>query len=198
MYSIAVTGGIASGKSVFGQILSSLGVDVLDVDDIIRAMHGPGGKGVQIVSEYFGDEYVTKDGATNRVLLGNLIFSNAEQRKRLENLIHPIVRDELIAWKNISSAAPFKAALIPLLFEKGWEKDWNLSVCINAHDDSRLERLCGRGFTVQQSKDRMNAQMTSAERAAKADIVIHNDSTVEDLQKSAVRLVSHIMEKILK
>ena len=196
MYSIAVTGGIAIGKSVFGQMLSDLGVDVIDADDIVRAMHSPGGRGVQIVSDLFGSKYVTSDGATNRKLLGNLIFCDTQQRIRLENRIHPLVREELLAWKEFPSASPFKAALIPLLFEKGWEKDWNLTVCINAGEGIRLKRLCERGLTPQQSKDRINAQMASAEKAAKADIVINNESTVEDLQKSAALLVSHIMEKI--
>ena len=195
MFSIAVTGGIACGKSLFGQMLADWGADGVDADEIVRSLHLPGGKGAEKVAASFGSDYLLPDGGTDRRRLGNLIFSDASARARLDDLLHPIVRDELLIWKSQPSATPFKVAQIPLLFEVGWEKDWDLSVCINAPENVRLERLCARGLSREQAQERIVAQMTSAQRAAKADIVINNDATITELKVSAQRLFHYLEQK---
>ncbi len=195
MFSIAVTGGIASGKSLFGSILSNLGADVADADDIVRAFHRSGGKGALLVASAFGSKYLLPDGSTDRASLSNLVFSDASARRRLDELLHPLVRNELLSWKDRPSAASVKVAQIPLLFEKGWESDWDLTIDVEAPDCVRLERLLSRGFSEEQSFSRINAQMTSAKRIGKADIVIYNDATIAELKKAAKRLILYLEKK---
>ncbi len=194
MFSIAVTGGIASGNSLFGSLLSNLGADVADADEIVRALHRPGGRGALLVASAFGSNYLLQDGSTDRTSLGNLIFSDASARQRLAELLHPLVRDELLSWKDRPSASSVKVAQIPLLFEKGWESDWDLTIDVEALERVRMERLLSRGLSEAQAFSRINAQMTSAKRIGKADIVIHNDATVAELEKAATRLI-HYLEK---
>lgn len=194
MFSIAVTGGIASGKSLFGSLLSDLGADVADADEIVRALHRSGGRGALLVASAFGNNYLLPDGSTDRTSLSNLIFSDASARQRLDDLLHPLVRNELLSWKNSPSASSVKVAQIPLLFEKGWESDWDLTIDVEAPERVRVERLLSRGLSEEQSLSRINAQMTSAKRIGKADIVIYNDATVAELEKSAKRLI-HYLEK---
>lgn len=195
MFSIAVTGGIASGKSLFGSILSGLGADVADADGIVRMLHCPGGRGALLVASAFGSKYLLQDGSTDRTSLGNLVFSDASARRRLDDLLHPLVRNELLSWKNRPSASPVKVAQIPLLFEKGWESDWDLSVDLEAPERIRIERLISRGLSEAQSASRITAQMTSAQRAGKADIVIYNGATVVELEKAARRLIQYLEKK---
>ena len=194
MFSIAVTGGIASGKSLFGSILSDLGADVADADEIVRALHRPGGRGALLVASAFGSNYLLQDGSTDRTRLSNLIFSDASARQRLDDLLHPLVRNELLSWKDRPSASSVKVAHIPLLFEKGWESDWDLTIDVEAPEHVRVERLLSRGLSEEQSLSRINAQMTSAKRIGKADIVIYNDATIAELEKAAQRLI-HYLEK---
>ena len=195
MFSIAVTGGIACGKSLFGQMLGDLGADVVDADVIVRSLHRPGGKGAELVASNFGGAYLLPDGGTNREHLGSLVFSDASARRRLNDLLHPMIRNELLAWKERPSATPFKVAQIPLLFEEGWETDWDLSVSIEAPENVRFSRLLARGLNPEQARNRIAAQMTSAQRAEKADVVIHNDATVAELQFAARRLFLQMENK---
>jgi len=195
MFSIAVTGGIASGKSLFGSMLSNLGADVADADEIVRKLHRPGGRGALLVASAFGSKYLLQDGSTDRASLGNLVFGDASARRRLDDLLHPMVRDELLSWKDRPAASPIKVAQIPLLFEKGWESDWDLTVDVEAPERARLERLLSRGLSHKQSVNRIYAQMTSANRAEKADIVIYNDATVAELEKAARRLMQYLEKK---
>lgn len=195
MISIAVTGGIACGKSLFGQMLRDLGADVVDADEIVRSLHRPGGKGAELVASNFGGAYLLPDGGTDREHLGSLVFSDASARRRLNDLLHPMIRNELLAWKERPSATPFKVAQIALLFEEGWDGDWDLSVSIESPEQVRYSRLLARGMSPEQARNRIAAQMTSAQRAEKADIVIQNDATVAELQLAARRLFLQMENK---
>jgi len=195
MFSIAVTGGIASGKSLFGSMLSDLGADVADADEIVRKLHCPGGSGALLVASAFGSKFLLQDGSTDRASLGNLVFGDASARKRLDDLLHPIVRNELLSWKDRPSASPIKVAQIPLLFEKGWETDWDLTVDVEAPQRTRIARLHSRGLSYEQSINRISAQMTSANRAEKANIVIVNDASVAELEQAARCLIQYLEKK---
>ena len=185
MVSVAVTGGIACGKSLFCQLLSRMGAETVDTDDIVRGLHGAGMKGAELVGSVFGPEFLLPGGATDRAALGALVFGDAVALKRLEELLHPLVMDELRAWKGKKTAASVKVAQIPLLFEKGWHGDWDVTVCVTAREDIRMRRLLARGLTEAEAERRISAQMTSAQKAAMADVVIHNDGTEAELEATA-------------
>ncbi|MGI5869279.1 MAG: dephospho-CoA kinase [Kiritimatiellia bacterium] len=195
MLSIALTGGIASGKSHFAGLLSKLGADVVDADEVVRSLHRPGGKGAEVVASIFGRSFLLPDGGTNRARLGELVFADADARKRLEQQLHPLVRDHLLAWRDAPSASPIKVAQIPLLFEAGWMDDWDLTVTIEAPLAFRLARLAERGLSREQAMSRIGAQMDSATRTAKADVVIRNTASLEELE-AAARIFYHKLESM--
>ena len=185
MFSIALTGGIARGKSHFAGLLSKLGADVADADEIVRTLHRPGGSGADAVASVFGRSYLLADGSTDRARLGELVFADADARRRLEQRLHPLVRSHLLAWRDAPSASPIKIAQIPLLFEAGWQGDWRLSATLEAPPESRVARLVARGLTREQARIRIAAQTTDAERAAQADVVIRNMASLEELEAAA-------------
>ena len=185
MFSIALTGGIASGKSHFAGLLSRLGADVADADEIVRTLHRPGGGGADAGASGFGRSYLLADGGTDRARLGELVFADADARRRLEQRLHPLVRSHLLAWRDAPSASPIKIAQIPLLFEAGWQGDWRLSATLEAPPESRVARLVARGLTREQARIRIAAQTTDAERAAQADVVIRNMASLEELEAAA-------------
>ena len=185
MTNIAITGGIASGKSLLGEMLSQLGADVLDVDEIVRSMHRSGGEGAKMVNSVFGVAYLTEDGSTDRAKLGDFIFKNPAARRQLDALLHPLVRRVALAWRDAASNAPFKAALIPLLFESGWRSDWNVALTIESPLESRLARLAARGLSQEAAQARIAAQLAPERRRELADIIISNDGGFADLSKAA-------------
>jgi dephospho-CoA kinase len=197
MTNIAITGGIASGKSLLGKLLSELGADVLDVDEIIRSMHEPGGRGAEMVASVFGKNYLADNGGTNRVKLGNFVFNNPAALKRLNDLMHPIARQAALEWRDAPSHAPFKAALVPLLFESGWRADWEAAAAIESPLKARVKRLAARGLSREEAMARVNAQLPAAQRRARADIVILNDSGIPELRRAAEHIFKY-MEKTIK
>ncbi len=192
MFSIAVTGGIASGKSLFGKMLAEQGADVMDADDIVRRLHRSGGRGASLVASAFGDTFLLPDGGTDRVRLAACVFEDAAARRHLETLLHPLVRDALLSWKQTSGTTPIKIAQIPLLFESGWEGDWDLTVTLEAPRDLRVARLLARGLSRAEAEQRISAQMTSAKRAERADVVITNGAGIAELEQAARRLMHHV------
>ncbi len=157
----------------------------MDADDIVRAMHLPGGEGARLVRENFGSEFIRPDGGTDRAKLAGLVFSDGGARNRLDELFHPAVREALSGWKRKLSGVAVCVALIPLLFEKHWQGDWDCSVCVSAPEDVRFARLLGRGLTEEQAAGRISAQMPDAERRALADVVVMNGSDAEALAHAA-------------
>ena len=197
MLSIALTGGIASGKSRFAGLLSQLGADVADADEVVRSLHRPGGKGAEVVASIFGRSFLLPDGGTDRARLGELVFADDDARKRLEQALHPLVRSHLSAWRDTASVSPIKVAQIPLLFEAGWVDDWDLAVTIEAPLAFRLARLAERGLSREQALNRIGAQMDDAARAAQADVVIRNTGSLEELEATAT-IFYHTLESMLR
>ena len=184
MVSVALTGGIASGKSTFGKFLARLGAQVVDADELVHRLHEPGGKGALTVAHLFGPDFLHPDGSTNRPRLGQMLFADPQARKALETAIHPLVRSELLAWKNgITATSPSLCiAQIPLLFETGFP-------------ESQRERLIGRGFSPEQAHARIAAQFSATERIERARFVIRNDAGLDHLQQLAAlfyqRMTAH-------
>lgn len=191
MTTLALTGGIACGKSLFGRLLAEAGAEVVDADDVVRSLHAPGGAAAREVARIFGSEYVAADGSTDRSRLAGLVFADAAARRRLEEFVHPLVRSALLAWKNAPpSGARVRAAQIPLLFESEWRRDWDLAVTVETSDEEvRLARLAERGLSREEALARIASQLPASRREALADVVVRNDGSVDALRALARRLV---------
>ena len=196
MNTLALTGGIACGKSLFGSFLAQLGADVVDTDDLVHRLHAPGGEAAKAVEHAFGSEYLAPDGGTDRAKLARLVFSEPSARLRLESIVHPLLRGTLLAWRDAPAApgaAPLRVAQIPLLFETGWTDGWTFTATVETSSEkSRLARLRARGLSDEEARARIAAQLPAAERIARADFTVLNDGTPDELFEKARSLYDEI------
>lgn len=195
--SVAITGGIACGKSLLSAYLQQLGVETLDADDVVHALQASGGEAVEPIRARFGDQVIAPDGSVDRALLAQNVFSNEVERKALNDIVHPMVREKIQRWRTHPGGCTIKAAVIPLLFEVGWEKDWDLVICVSSDTQTQIDRLMRfRGLSAEQARQRLDSQMPIAEKAARADLTINNNAGEEMLASEAKRTYRLLMEKI--
>ena len=187
---VAVTGGIACGKSAFGRMLASSGADVEDADEVVHRLQLPGQPLALAVADAFGSECLLPDGAVDRPALARIVFHDPAQLQRLNAISHPLVRQYIREWCGAPSEAWLRACLVPLLFESGWESDWDWTLCIACSPETQISRLLGRGLTAEEARRRIAAQAPQEEKAARADIVIRNDGSLDDLQAAVQTLRS--------
>ena len=186
--SVAITGGIACGKSLFAACLQRLGVDVLDADDVAHALESPDGAAVKPIRRRFGDAVIALDGGIDRSALAEQVFADSEALRDLNDLLHPMIRRVLDEWRD-SPAASKRAAVIPLLFEVGWEHDWDRVICVSSHTQTQFDRLMRlRGLSAEQARQRLDAQLPIAEKAARAHLTVHNNAGPERLAEEAMRI----------
>jgi dephospho-CoA kinase len=192
---VAITGGIACGKSLFSHYLQRLGAELLDADDVVHRLEAPGGAAVPRLVRLFGDSVLDSQGGIDRAALAGWVFADADALERLNAALHPLVRKILSDW----IAAPgdaLRAAVIPLLFEAGWSEDWDVIVCLVSSETLQLERLMRhRGLTEGQARRRIAAQMPVTEKAARAHLVVHNDADAEALAREAEKVYRILTEK---
>lgn len=181
---IALTGGIASGKSTIAARLAEHGAVVVDADQIVREVQSPGSPVLEAIAEQFGAEVIHEDGSLDRAALGARVFGDDAALARLNGIVHPAVRDE--------SARRFAAALaaepepvvvydVPLLVEARVDDPWDLIVVADAPADVRVRRLIElRGMAEDAARARIAAQVSDADRRAIADIVIDTSGTIEE------------------
>lgn len=182
MYVLALTGGIASGKSLVANRLRELGAVIVDADVLAREVVAPGTEGLARVREEFGDGVIAPDGSLDRAALGAIVFADPERRKALEAITHPLIgraAEELIA-----RAAPDAVVVrdIPLFVETAASRErYDLVVVVHAPEETRVRRMIEhRGMTREDALARIRSQATDEQRLAVADVVIENDGTVDD------------------
>ncbi len=198
MVQIAVTGGIACGKTLVGEFLKARGVVVCDADPIAHDLLRRGEPVFEGVVEAFGPGVLTVDGdAIDRGLLGGIVFGDAVARARLNALVHPVVAMRLDAWRRDAKAAGAYviAALVPLLFEAGMDAGWDAVVCVVASPATQRERLLARGLSEAAAVCRMQAQLPQAVKAARSDYVIVNDGTRDVAEEQTSRVLKRILER---
>ncbi len=182
MLSIALTGGIGTGKSAVGEIFDELGAIVIDSDQLSRDVIERGTPGFDEVVARFGD-VILVDGEISRSKLAEIVFVDEKARKDLESIIHPRVRE--IA-ERVVARAPEDAIVIneiPLLFETQGQGRFDLVITVEASDENRTKRLIDRGLKSYQIEKRISAQASRAERESISDYVIENDQGLEDLER---------------
>jgi dephospho-CoA kinase len=193
-YAIALTGGIATGKSTVASLLSLNGMRVIDADSISHEILDAS---YAWVKENFGEEFVN-GSKVNRAKLGSLIFSNSEAKKKLEEFLHPKIRDEIEKRSIKQDSFKFPYLIdIPLFFENG-AYDIKESVVVYTPPDIQLERFMKRnGYSKEESLKRINSQMSIEEKRSKATWVIDNSKNLKHLQKECEEFVDKIKAKYL-
>jgi dephospho-CoA kinase len=180
---IALTGGIASGKSAVAEEFAKLGVPVLDTDQIARDVVAPGMPVLgQLVAE-FGSEILDADGRLDRSHMRERVFSDPAQRRKLEAITHPAIRKEL-ARRSATAGGSYQVHVIPLLVETGRAEAYDRVLVVDCPEEAQIERLLARdGTSREQAEEILAAQASREERLNAAHDVIENTGTLADLQR---------------
>lgn len=189
---LGLTGGIGSGKSTVAALLGQLGACVIDADAISKATTAPGGAAMAPLEAAFGSTMLTTDGALDREKMRQLIYTDATAKTRLENIVHPVVGQEIArkAEQAERSGSPCIVFDIPLLVEsKHWRKSLHRVLVIDCLEPTQVSRVTARnGFSAAEVEKIMAAQATRESRLCAADFVLFNDGITMDV------LAQHVQE----
>lgn len=191
MKRVALTGGIATGKSYVRRRLDAAGVPTIDADQLARDVVAPGTPGLEAVRARFGGGVIAVDGSLDRAALAAVIFGDAEARRALETIVHPAVRARTNDWlaAREREGATLAVADIPLLYETGRDQAFDEVIVVACAPATQLERLMSRdGLSEADARRRLAAQLPIEEKAARGTYVIRTDGTFAntDAQTSAV------------
>ena len=180
---VALTGGIASGKSAVSAILTDLGAIVIDSDVLAREVVEPGTPALNAIAERFGGGVLGADGTLDRAGLGEIVFADARARADLNAIVHPAVRSRAAELTLTAPRGAIVVNVIPLLVETGLADNFDLILVVDCDEEVQLERLMARsGLDRGQALARLAAQATRAERLEVADAVIDNSGPPEALR----------------
>ncbi len=179
---IGLTGGIGSGKSAATQIFQALGIDVVDADLMARTVVEPGSPALQSIAEHFGQQILKPDGSLDRAALRQRIFAAPAERQWLENLLHPLIRKEIVQRLHKADSA-YAILSSPLLLETGQDALTDRVLLIDAPEARQIERTCQRdGTSPEDVTAIMATQWTRSQRQERADDVILNDGDLHQLE----------------
>jgi dephospho-CoA kinase len=196
MFLIGLTGGIAAGKSTVAEIWVSLGAVEIDADVLAREAVIEGSPGLEQVRRAFGENVFDESGSLDRKALGELIFNDAEQRKILDGIVHPLVRQRA---QSILSSLPQDSMVVytvPLLVEASVQFPFDAVVSVEAPETVRAQRLVkSRGLNLEQANARIYTQASAADRAARADYILDSDQDLVGLVTDATKLFEALSDQ---
>lgn len=187
---LGLTGGLAGGKSTVSRLLADAGFTVYDADRLVAELYRPGAPGARAVHELFGDEVMGDDGAVDKERLATIVFDDPEARRKLEGAVHPLVRQR---FQEIAAAT--EGVLVyeaTLLVESGRADEFDLVVSIEAPASTRLERAIKRGLDENAARARLEAQGDGAVRRERADRILENDGSLEELAAKVDALAAEV------
>lgn len=196
---IGITGGIASGKSTVAELIKNQGYPVVDADQMARRVVAPGTPGWDSVVQLLGKEILDSKGEIQRIKVGEIIFSNAELKKQLEKIIHPLVQARVRSAREEHAAAGATMAFydVPLLFENHLESQFAAIIVVACAPETQIQRLMQRShLTKEQAQLRMSAQWPLEEKISKAHYVIQNEGRRDELEAQVRHVLSEIRTKL--
>lgn len=195
MIRVGLTGNVASGKSEVARAWAEAGVPVVSADELAREAVSPGSPGLREVVEAFGAEVLAPDGTLDRAGLRRRVFEDEEARRRLEGILHPRIAQLRKQWlrERAREEASVVVSEIPLLYESGLEGEFDVVVVVHAPREDRRRRLMERRGLSREEADRiMAAQGDPDEKRRRADHVLPNDGTLEELRARAAELLEKL------
>lgn len=176
MYCVGLTGGIGSGKSSAADEFAALGAALVDSDAIAHELTRTGGAAIPALRVEFGPEFITPEGALDRARMRALVFGNPEAKRKLEGVLHPLIRHETML-RVAAAKAPYVVLVVPLLLETGAYRDRvQRIVVVDCSEATQIARVMARsGLTESEVRAIMATQVSRAERLARADDIISND-----------------------
>ena len=194
MMLIGLTGGIGMGKSVASKYLLSRGEPVIDTDVLARELVAPGKPALGDIEQAFGHTVLLEDGSLDRSALAAIVFKSEANRRTLEGILHPRIRKAWVDWaaELRKVGTPRATVVIPLLFETGAEKQFDLTVCVACHPVTQRIRLAGRGWSNDQVNARIAAQLPVREKMERSHRVVWNEYSLENCHAQLHRIFAAI------
>ena len=183
MRRVALTGGIATGKSHVLAQLAKLGAPTIDADKLARDVVAPGTPGLKAVVDRFGEDVLDQMGGLDRRKLGSIVFSDPVARRDLEEIIHPAVRGAIDEWYASLGEVPagFAVADIPLLYETARQREFDAVIVTACDTNTQLTRIMARdGISEAEARARIAAQLPMSEKIRRADYVINTDGSFDE------------------
>jgi dephospho-CoA kinase len=194
MLRVAITGGIACGKSLAAGFLAEADVPVCEADRLAHTLMAPGGAAYGDVCAAFGSAILRENGEIDRSVLGDMVFGERAALDRLNAIVHPHVRAAWRAWLDARerNGATLAAVVIPLLFESGAGDAWDVVACVSARADVQRRRLEARGLDARRITQRLAAQWPLNEKESRSDVVLVNNGTEAALREQVTRMLRRI------
>ena len=180
MLKVALTGGIATGKSYVLEQFRRHGIPCLDADALAHGVMAPGTEATTAIAARFGQEMLAADGSVDRARLGPVVFADAAARRDLEAIVHPAVYRAITAGLRafeLTEAVRLAIVDVPLLYETGADSKFDKVIVTECLPDVQVARLTARGLTESAARQRLAAQLPTRDKAARADFVIRTDGT---------------------
>lgn len=190
---IGLTGGIASGKTTVSDYLKARGYTVLDADAYSRKTTAKNGPAIPAIKQAFGDDIVNTSGELDRKKLGSIIFNDADKRRELNEIVHPLIREMMNSdeQKFIKEGHVFLD--IPLLFENGLNERCDFVVTVFVDRDTQIKRLTARNdLTVEEAEARINSQMPLTEKVRMSEYHLDNNGNLEELYEQIDRFTEEL------
>jgi dephospho-CoA kinase len=195
---IGLTGGIGSGKTAVSDLLGKLGAGIVDTDVIAHQITAPKGIAIPAIEQQFGANYLDANGALDRGKMRDLVFAKPEARKTLEVITHPLIRQETIKQAEllIAKGVPYLVFVVPLLIESGsWQGLIDYLVVVDCPEEVQITRVMQRSNLPRPEVERiLKAQTSRKDRLTRADIVIENQGSFEELDAEVNRLHQKILQ----
>lgn len=198
-YVVGITGGIACGKTAATDHLRTLGALILDADVESRAVTAPGGIALPAIRETFGDEVFNEDGTLDRHALGRIVFANIDLRHALEGIIHPMVQHKMLSDLHEAGQAGERIVFlsVPLLYETGMDALCDETWVLTLDREAQLARLMERdSMDLESAERRIDSQMDPDERAAKANVVIRTNRSIEQTRAELSALYRDLKKRV--
>lgn len=198
MLRVALTGGVASGKSHVRRRLEALGLETIDADTLVHEALRPGTRATIAIAQRFGREVIASDGSVDRRRLGDRVFADDEARRELEQLLHPSVYEAITEWFSARSRAGSRVGVadIPLLYETGHERDFDAVIVSACAPEEQVRRVMARdALSLDAARQRIAAQMPIDDKVKRADFVIWTSGTLEDTDRQVGELARTLLAR---
>lgn len=197
MRRIALTGGIATGKTYVSTRLREAGIPIVEADVLAREVVAPGSPGLAAVRRRFGPDAVRADGTMDRVRIGHIIFRDRRARQDLEAIIHPLVQKAIEEFfAALPRRTPFAVADIPLLYETKRDSQFEAVIVVACPRETQIERVIARDrLSREDAERRLAAQLPIEDKAERATYAIRTDQTFEDTDAQIAALITSLSAK---
>ncbi|MEZ7189188.1 dephospho-CoA kinase [uncultured Pseudoalteromonas sp.] len=185
---LGLTGGIGSGKSAISAMFEELGIQVVDADIVAREVVEPGSTGLEKITEHFGEEILTTDGSLDRAKLRAIIFADESQKQWLNNLLHPLIRESMLAQLQ-QATSQYVILVAPLLFENGLDQFCDHTLLIDVPVEVQITRTTARdNISIELTKQIIASQMPRADKQQKATDTLDNNRLLSEVKIDVQKL----------